>query len=498
MSSGRPDWRGLEQQGAAAGYDDPVKRTRLLRGTFGILLCALLPGCGLVGDILDLPVKAVDSVMPGTPPSQIDVAALQIEIERYADEFTSQSVSGIDEYARKAGTDDARSRALVAKLALSSSAFSIASGPNPFASLLDFIALATVIRKILEDEEVQSREEGAYLTWLEVSRTLEAQAWALGEGVLTAEQKEELRGIIDRWHEKNNSVSILFFARPQGLTEVFRQLGTGKEKTSSLLGLVGLDPTAALDPAVREVARTRLLAERALYTAQRMPYILRWHVEVLADRFFRHDEIGTAVASAALIAESADRMSRAVESASEVAGELPDRLALEREAILGSLEAGEGKMRELSAEFRQTLAQAEKTFAALDTAVTSFDALMHRFGVEPKTERSPEPPPEPGSKPFDILEYAQTAEKLAVMAKDLDSLLEQAEGTLDSPALGRSIAEVEALSARAAGEAKSILNHAFLLGAGLVLLVFACALLWSRFAPRQRAARSHRQPELRS
>jgi len=480
-----------------------VKRTRILPGAIGALLAVLLSGCGLVEDILGLPGKAVDSVMPGssTPP-QMDPAALQTEVERYADEFMSQSVLAIDEYARRSGTVEARRKALLGKLALSTSAFSIASAPNPFASLLDFVALATITRKVLEEEWVQSPEGDAYAPWLEAARSLESEAWGLTEGILNAEQKEELTAIIERWHASNKSVSILFFARPQELTGLFRQFIKGKEKTSSLLGLVGLDPTAALDPAVREVARTRLFAERALYTMQRMPYLIRWHVEVLADRLFQREEIGTVISSASLIAESTDRVSRAAEKASEVAAALPDRLSDEREAILRSIESQEGKLRELSADVRQTLAQSEETFVAINTAVTSFDALMRRLGLEPKGEGSPEPapPPNPDSKPFDVLDYAHTAEKVAGMAKELDVLLAQAERTLDSPALRKSVEQVEALSVRAADEAKSLLHHAFLLGAGLIVLALVCALAWSRFAPRLRSStRQHRrEPELRS
>ena len=452
------------------------------------ILSALLSGCSLVGDILNLPVKAVDSVMPGPAAPQVDLAALQTDIERYADEFMSRSVLAIDEYARLAGTREARRRALLGKLALSTSAFSIASAPNPFASLLDFVALATITRRILEEEWVKSPEGEAYVPWLEASRSLEGEAWSLTEGILSAEQKEELTAIIERWHMSNKSIGILFFARPQELTGLFRQFIKVKEKTSSLLGLVGLDPTAALDPAVREVARTRLFAERALYTMQRMPYILRWHVEVLADRLFQREEIGTMISSAGLIAESADRVSRAVEKASDVAASVPDRLSEEREAILRSIESQEGKLRELSAEVRQTLVQSEKTFVALNTAVTSFDALMRRLGLEPKGEGSPEPPSDPNSKPFDVLDYAHTAEKVAGMARELDGLIAQTERTLDSPALQKSVDQVEALSVRAADEAKSLLQYAFLLGAGLIVLTLVCALAWSRFAPRLRSS----------
>ena len=45
---------------------------------------------------------------------------------------------------------------------------------------------------------------------------------------------------------------------------------TAGASTGSLLGLLGLDPLDSLEPAAREVARTRELAERAVFLAQRL------------------------------------------------------------------------------------------------------------------------------------------------------------------------------------------------------------------------------------
>ncbi|MHB1306609.1 MAG: hypothetical protein ACYDC1_14315 [Limisphaerales bacterium] len=117
--------------------------------------------------------------------------------------------------------------------------------------------------------------------------------------------------------------------------------------------------------------------------------------------------------------------------------------------------------------------------SSLNTTLTTFDALMKRFGVgEPDT--APAPPSD--ARPLDILDYARTAEQLAVAARELDALLKEATNTLDSPALTARLKDLNAVSDRIKADARSVLNHAFLLGAGLVLLTFVCGVAYRRLA----------------
>ena len=113
---------------------------------------------------------------------------------------------------------------------------------------------------------------------------------------------------------------------------------------------------------------------------------------------------------------------------------------------------------------------------SLNTTLITFDALMKRFGVgEPSTT-----PPDTNSPPFNILDYAHTADQIAAMAQQLDALIKDASDTVATPALDKRIAELNALSGRARTDAKSVLNHAFLLAAGLIVLIFAGAVLYRR------------------
>ena len=445
------------------------------------VLVLALTGCKFVAETARLPGKAVTAVVPGGKSQSPDPAVLQVELQRFADEHSSRTVAALDDYARSVATPEARSQALRWKVATASAAMGIASGPNPQANLLDFLALTTVTRTALEEVWIKTTNGPAFQPWLDVSLTLETNAWKLAEGVITPEQRQEMRTAIRNWWESNPVARTGFFVRPQEFTSLIRQTGEKASRPGSVFSLVGLDPTTGLDPAVREVTRTRLFAERAMFLAQRVPFLVRWQIELTTDEL-----LGQAQVTAAL--DSTERLSRAAESASQTAALLPDRLSAERKAIMDELEVQEGKLRELSAEVGRTLAAGEKMSASLNTTLVTFDALMKRFGVgEPSHS-----PPDTNAPPFNILDYAKTAEQIAAMAQQLDALLKDANGTLDSPALDKRIAELNAVTARARADAKSVLNHAFLLGAGLILLAFACALTYRRIVARGLSAPDRR------
>jgi hypothetical protein len=119
--------------------------------------------------------------------------------------------------------------------------------------------------------------------WLEASRKLETNAWKLVETVLTPQQQQEARESVRRWADENARADKNLFMRPDEFNSLLRQSAAKTGKASSLFGLVGLDFTQGLEPAVREVTLTRLFAERALYVIERMPFLIRWQIELMTD-----------------------------------------------------------------------------------------------------------------------------------------------------------------------------------------------------------------------
>lgn len=426
-------------------------------------LLALLPACGL----LRAPQKVVKEVVPAKRSSQPDPLDLQLQLQRYADDFLTKYGQALDDYAQRVGTEPTRVEALQLKLVSSSSVVSIVSGPNPIVNLLDLVSVAVLTRMSIEEYWLRTPNGPAFQPWLEVSEGLETNAWLLAGRILTPAQIEELRQSISQWHARNPETRNSFFARPQSLAAQMTSADENKKGAlSGLISLVSLDPMAGLDPAVREVTRTRLFAERALFTMQRMPFLLRWQTELLAHQLITQPELHLALTNTTRLSDSAERLSRAAESASQTAAQLPDRLSNERKEILAALDLQQGKLKELAAQVNQTLESGEKMSASLNTTITTFDALMKRFGVG---ESSTNAAPGTNSPPFNILDYGQVAQQIGAMSKDLNLLI---------TSVNQSMPQVERLGQTATGDAQKLLDHGF----RLALILIAVLLLGSILA----------------
>ena len=436
-------------------------------------------GCHVVKQTAALPVNAVEAVVPGTKSKQPDPGALQTELLRFAESFGGQTSLALDEYARRVHTSEGQLQALRWKLSLGSSILGIATAPNPTANLIDFVSLATLMRMSLEERATNGVPPEALDPWLDASRVLETNAWKLAMGVLTSDQQSQLRSAIEQWRAQNPTVGAAFFARPQELATEIREGGEKQSQSGGVFALVGLDPMSGLDPAVREVTRTRLFAERALFAAQRMPGLVRWQTELLSVEILAQEQITNAL-------DSVERLSRAAESVSQTAAAMPQHITEERKAILDALETQQGQLRGLTAQVGETLTAGEKMSTSLNATLVTFSGLMKLFGVgAPSTS-----PPDTNSPPFNILDYARTADEVGKMAQQLDVLLKDASGTVQTPALDKRIADLNALAAQARADAKSVLNHAFLLAAGLIVLAFVCAFVYRRLSPHGGAAPS--------
>jgi cell division septum initiation protein DivIVA len=344
--------------------------------------------------------------------------------------------------------------------------------------LLDTLALAKLTRMAFEEIGEKEAVNGpAFEPWLEVSRSLEAHAWDdLAVGVFSAEQLQELRDVLQRWWDTNPAGHLSFVARPAETRSLIRQTAETTSRPGSVFSLVGLDPTAGLDPAVREVTRTRLTAERALFMAQRMPFLVRWHLELLADDLLAEQRIAELLTTTARLTDSTERISRSVESISTVAAELPDRITAERQAILEAIKAQEGTLRELAGAISKTLVAGESMSTSINTTLTTFDALMDRFGVgEPDVAGQSGTPK---VEPFRILDYAQTATQLEGASRQLTVLLQTLDQTLDSTNLTELSTQVGLAVEQARTGSREVVDHAFWRALLLVAAVLAAALLY--------------------
>ena len=117
---------------------------------------------------------------------------------------------------------------------------------------------------------------------LDVHNALEQRAWKLTDTLLTDSQSAQLKGVITEWRRQNPNVRFVAYIHFNDFAKSVGSPEPGDERPSgSLFSIVGLDPFKSLDPAVREIAQTRELAERTIFYLQRAPALLDMQIEKL-------------------------------------------------------------------------------------------------------------------------------------------------------------------------------------------------------------------------
>ena len=393
---------------------------------------------------------------------------VQQNLLRFAGEFTIRVNNSLLQL-RRGASPLPPAELLRWKIALGTATCSIVSGSNAVANLLDMTAMVTLIRMDVEGYWASKVFGDSAQPLLASARSGETEIWRLAGTVLTSDQQAEFRAGIDKWHRENPRPEDVVGARASGFAAtVTANSGSKDERSGSLFGLLRLDPLSGLDPATREIAQSRLLAERALFVLQQMPQLLRWQMELLTINSTELPAVQQVVANSGKIADSVERFSK-------VAEQLPGQLRTEREEIIKAFSAQEKELTPLFAEIHQSLAAGTQMSASLNTTMGSFDALMKRFGVG---EPPPPGPPAPPGEPFRIMDYAKTAAQLEVTARQLTEMIHTLDQTLGSPNLSKLSAQVGPVVEQAQAGGKAVVDYAFWRAVFLVAIMLAAALAY--------------------
>ena len=408
---------------------------------------------------------------------------LQLKVMRFADEYAGGISEPITRFQTE--TQDAAERLVAQNWRLSqvTSAYTIATGPNPVTNALDMVVLATLSRMVIEDSWIQEKYGERAAPLRDAHRNLEPGAWALASEVLTEGQIQELRQVIEEWRLKNPHVRAVAYVYFRDFARAVGRPRPGESKSSgSLFSLVGIDPLSNLDPAVQEIAQTRNLAERTIYYLQRAPRLLDMQVERLTYQIASMPETRNAL-------QDVDRVSLAAEAVGNVAGQLPDLVAREREAVISQFMRVAGQlpdlvarereavisqfMREMAARQQQMLALVSELRGALEAGTATFDSLQGTlrgidslFGRFDKNKEESTAPAIP-AKPFDIADYANAAREFAATARQLELLMVQ---------LNAGAPQVSDLAHRTVADMRALVDFAF--SRLIILVVVLVAAVW--------------------
>jgi hypothetical protein len=438
----------------------------------GLRLCFLLA----LGHCVLAAVVGCQTVQRLTPKDESERRAahlqeLQLKVMRYADDYTGRMRDALFSFDMQSTAPEVRLLAHNWRVSQATAAYTIASGPNPTINALDMIVLASLSRIVVEDQWKQTYGPISR-PLLEAQRALEQQSWSLAEGILDADRTRQLHELIDRWRAENPTARAVAQVRFADFSAIELRSGNESHGGNSLFGFIGLDPLSNLDPAVRELAQTRQLAERTIYYLQRAPALLDMEIERLVYQLAAMPEVERAL-------KGMDRMSVAAQGVGELAARTPEIIASERQAIIAdltrALHTEQDRLQPLLVNLRDVLNAGTQTSQSLTGTVAALDALVARMQPdEPKDATASAP-----RRPFDITEYTATVRELGTAAERMQSLLVQ----LDTSSKG-----VEQMTRAATQDLNRVVDHAFWRALLLILVLGVVAtlsaLLYRYWSPR--------------
>lgn len=483
---------------APSGYPPPGGGTRNRRRRHALnarkrhspLLAALLAGSTLA-------LTACGALPQGNGPRQTAVATriapedVQSELITFTDNYVAAVVPPVDRAIAAAPDIATRRRLHAAKISVVQSALTIASSANPIVALLDMTVMVSLQQRSI-DHPLFAQLLGDQAPVLAATmRRLHDDIWRIASDALTGAQLDELQAVIDEIAQRSDGASITW-TRASEFARTRQRSAAGNAAPGSIFQLFYLDPLAGLSPASREILESRLLAERVFFYASRMPNVINWQVRDLFYEFVSNSETQRLIASAE---EASDATARAT----DLAEQLPDLVAQERQATIDQIfERLEAERREV---FDQVAREREMIFARLDHDNAALDSTLTQLRVtidagnellrvakpaaEAATEltraidtlRTSRGEPDPNARPFDIAEYRAAAESIGAAVDRANATLETFADVLASPAWNERRAQIDDTLTVATARAEDVIDHAYRRGLTLVGVAAAAILV---------------------
>jgi hypothetical protein len=248
----------------------------------------------------------------------VNEAELQAQVMAFADLFMSTIIAAMTEYQAQEPSPENYKYVLSFGAYSMSSAFTIAAESNPAGALLDMITMITLGRIIFE-ENLQENIGPQLQPVIEGYRKAEEEIWQISSTVLNSDQQQELYLLISRWRKSNPN--ILFF--PTIRFKDFSALrGDSISEEDKPRGLF-----KSVENATQQVEEMRLLAERGMYLATRMPMLTGVFGGVWFSQLAQHPDMKKIINDVHKLSEVSERMAT-------VAEQLPEKIAQERDLTI--------------------------------------------------------------------------------------------------------------------------------------------------------------------
>jgi len=409
---------------------------------------------------------------------------LQSELMSYADRFASIITQALEDYETLNPPPQARQVILSDLVYSQSSVYTIAAEPNPQVGLLDMVTVTTLGRIIYEDN--MRRKYGKSIEVLVAGfRQMEKDIWSIAAKVLTSEQRGELRQLILLWRKNNPDKVVYNYLRFSNFAAQRRDSTLVKKVQAG-----GLFKT--VQEVTQQVEETRMLAERGIFLATRLPLLTGDFAEVWMSQLLISPETNKILADIHTVSTVSERIATVAEQlpdqlmkdisklrwqtvnqvmkgidewSEKTLNDVMARVAIEREAFISQFMnrlIGEQKIALealLTEEQRVTalVTELRKTIEGSNNLLLTVNTLTEKFNVG-------EPSPEPkDSKPFDIKEYQDTIAEVTTLVESTNQLV----GTVG---LEKLLPEIVKTIDQVGNEGEELIDHSFRQAVLLILI----------------------------
>ena len=201
-------------------------------------------------------------------------------------------------------------------------AYIIAGDSDPDIALLDMLCMVSLGRLVFE-EEGQKLYGSAAKPIIKGFRVAEREIHKIAAGVLRKGQLDKVMSNIRFWRNNNPEIIFFQFIRFNNIIgQRLKSKGTDAQEPEGILDTVEF--------ATEQVEELRLLAERGIYLATRLPQFWVAFGELGMSKLFENPEMKEALANFTLLSQLPKRLTTAAEK-------LSDQIAVERQTVVNQV-----------------------------------------------------------------------------------------------------------------------------------------------------------------
>jgi hypothetical protein len=400
----------------------------------------------------------------------ITEAELQSQVMGFADRFAAYISQGFEDY--DVLDPPLENRRIVQGDAVYSmyAAFIIAAEADPDAALLDMVVMVTLGRMIYEEHW---RE---YLgppvdSMIRAFKKSEKDIWNILTLVLNSDQQKELYALIEEWRQNHPEELQFSYLRVSDFAA-----DRARSKLARIWQPSGL--FKSVEVATKQVEEARLLAERAMFLATRVPLLSGYFADVWASQLLISPELKDLLSDLHRFVDVAEKLpdniarerQLIIEQALEkLAAERQaairqalDGLARERKQTIDDFLAQEVRIKGILTELKQTVTEGNKLLVSANT-------LADQLNLGASTESSED------AEPFNINDYKETVAEATITVIQLNALVESMDQLLNSAGMEKLLPRLHQTIDRAGDEGEKLIDHSFRQG---VLLLMAWVLAY--------------------